>query len=95
MLMERLSQRKTPANPSRKGTTALLKTLLERLFPLRPMMGFPLKRQIGSVQDCGLSSQGIFGREVPERMCITTLPFLMNIYFETNCTLCRADIQTR
>jgi hypothetical protein len=41
MEMERLSQRNTPAYPSSKGTTALLKTLLERLLPFRPMMGLP------------------------------------------------------
>jgi hypothetical protein len=37
-----LSQRNTPANPSPKGTTALLKMLLEEGIKFLGMMGFPL-----------------------------------------------------
>jgi hypothetical protein len=35
------SQRKTPANPSLYGTTALLKILLEEGIKSRAMMGLP------------------------------------------------------
>jgi hypothetical protein len=65
MEMERLSHRKTPANPSRKGTTALLNTLLDRLFPSRPMMGLPEYRQTASRQPAGFSYQGRLGIALP------------------------------
>jgi hypothetical protein len=57
-----LSQRKTPAKPSRKGTTELLKMLFEEGIRLRKMMGLALYRQITSEQPAGRSSQGIFGK---------------------------------
>ena len=73
MLMERLSQRKTPAKPSPKGTTALLKTLLDRLLPSRPMMGLPSKRHSGVRVEAGGSCQGMLGKALPMILAIINL----------------------
>src|SRR4030042_4288330 len=57
-----LSQRNTPAYCPLKGTTALLKTLLDEGIRLRGMMGLALYRQTTSEQFAGRSSQGMLGR---------------------------------
>ena len=53
------SQRNTPANPLPKGTTALLKILLEVGSKSRGIMGFATLRHNTSLHPAGRSSQGI------------------------------------
>jgi hypothetical protein len=66
-----LSQRNTPANPSPKGTTALLNMLLTLGAASRVMIGFLFERQTTSWQSRGRSSHGMFGIAGPTILDIT------------------------
>jgi hypothetical protein len=60
-----LSHLNTPAKPSSKGTTALLKMLFENGSKSLPITGLPLYRHTTSSDPATLSSQGMFASEEP------------------------------
>jgi hypothetical protein len=70
------SQRKTPAYLPLKGTTALLKILLEFGSWFLPIMGFLEYRQTTLGLSSGLSSHGIFGKALPATLILSIMIFL-------------------
>src|SRR5689334_1376024 len=70
MLRAVSSQRNTPANFPRNGTTAELKMLFAVGKRLRGMIGFRLYRQTTPGSFAGLASHGIFGSGSPPTMVV-------------------------
>jgi len=78
------SQRNTPANFPRNGTTALLKMLLEVGIRSRGMTGLRSERQTTVLQSAGLSSHGIFGMASPLTVCFLPALFILKLLFRMN-----------
>src|SRR3954447_10665456 len=74
MLRAVSSQRKTPANLSPNGTTALLKTLLAVGKGSRRMIGLFEYRQTTLSQSAGFSCHGILGSASPTMVCADRSP---------------------
>lgn len=86
MLMDLLSQRNTPANPSPKGTTALLKILFAFFAANRPITGFASYRHTGRFSPPFGSCHGMFGCSFP--MILTVLPLSLYFFFAINSSTC-------